>query len=152
MATYTASTTQDTLRPQNHQCHENRIKCQGLIPYKRLKCCGNGVGRTADCFGIKYTPVAQQDRVPGYEPGGWGFESLRVCHRSSTWRNKLHSFKLSQSRRYATTLTGRSGLANETYATVAQLVEHSVHTRQVGGSNPSCGTIDTRRIILYIPR
>ena len=25
-------------------------------------------------------PVAQLDRVPGYGPGGWGFDSLRVCH------------------------------------------------------------------------
>ena len=49
-------------------------------------------------FRILYAPVAQPDRVPGYEPGGWGFESLRACHRSSTWRNKLNSFKLSQSR------------------------------------------------------
>lgn len=24
-------------------------------------------------------PVAQLDRVPGFEPGGRGFESLRVC-------------------------------------------------------------------------
>lgn len=29
-----------------------------------------------------YAPVAQLDRVPGYEPGGREFESLRVRHSS----------------------------------------------------------------------
>ena len=29
---------------------------------------------------IKYAPVAQLDRVPGYEPVGRGFESLQACH------------------------------------------------------------------------
>jgi hypothetical protein len=29
---------------------------------------------------LKYAPVAQLDRVPGYEPGGREFESLRARH------------------------------------------------------------------------
>ena len=33
-----------------------------------------------DYFQIFCAPVAQLDRVPGYGPGGWGFDSLRVCH------------------------------------------------------------------------
>lgn len=40
-----------------------------------------------DYFGIcahaivsAYAPVAQSDRVPGYEPGGREFESLRARH------------------------------------------------------------------------
>ena len=28
----------------------------------------------------KNAPVAQLDRVPGFEPGGREFESLRACH------------------------------------------------------------------------
>lgn len=27
---------------------------------------------------LKNAPVAQLDRVPGFGPGGWGFEPLRV--------------------------------------------------------------------------
>src|SRR6476469_10959645 len=33
-------------------------------------------------------PVAQLDRVPGYEPGGRGFESCRARHFSMAWSAK----------------------------------------------------------------
>ena len=29
---------------------------------------------------IKHASVTQLDRVSGFEPGSWGFESLRECH------------------------------------------------------------------------
>ncbi len=31
-------------------------------------------------YNIHDAPVAQLDRVPGFEPGGRGFESLRARH------------------------------------------------------------------------
>ena len=32
------------------------------------------------CGQLLYAPVAQLDRVPGFEPGGREFESLRARH------------------------------------------------------------------------
>lgn len=31
---------------------------------------------------MSFAPVAQLDRVPGYEPGGREFESLRAHHKA----------------------------------------------------------------------
>jgi hypothetical protein len=39
-------------------------------------------GHEFDFF--SYAPVAQLDRVPGYEPGGREFESLRARHSLKT--------------------------------------------------------------------
>src|SRR4030095_2137707 len=38
---------------------------------------GEGAGKPK-CYNYKLAPVAQLDRVPGYEPGGRGFESCRA--------------------------------------------------------------------------
>ena len=40
---------------------------------------------TAGTDSLTYAPVAQLDRVPGYEPGGREFESLRARHLSNTY-------------------------------------------------------------------
>ena len=34
---------------------------------------------------FKVAPVAQLDRVPGFEPGGRGFESLRARQTTMAW-------------------------------------------------------------------
>ena len=38
------------------------------------------------CFGIINAPVAQLDRVFGYEPKGRGFESLLACQKEKVAR------------------------------------------------------------------
>src|SRR4051812_26425884 len=38
-----------------------------------------------------YAPVAQLDRAPGFEPGGWGFESLRAYSLSGETPSATHS-------------------------------------------------------------
>ena len=39
-------------------------------------------------------PVAQLDRVFGYEPNGWGFDSLRVRHHMGRRRLFLRNSRL----------------------------------------------------------
>jgi hypothetical protein len=45
----------------------------------------NDARGTGDEAASNYAPVAQLDRVPGYEPGGREFESLRARHFSMTY-------------------------------------------------------------------
>ena len=40
----------------------------------------SGMISKVSCFGVNSAPVAQLDRVSGYEPGGREFESLRARH------------------------------------------------------------------------
>ena len=35
--------------------------------------------RTGSASVLRHAPIAQLDRAPGFEPGGWGFESLWAC-------------------------------------------------------------------------
>ena len=49
---------------------------------------GRPAGNHALTFGLSHSahaPVAQLDRVPGFEPGGWGFKSLRACKLHRPW-------------------------------------------------------------------
>ena len=52
-----------------HREQRKRAICNAPVAYASLSCA------QYECL-----PVAQLDRVPGYGPGGWGFESLRVGH------------------------------------------------------------------------
>ena len=45
---------------------------------------------------IVYAPVAQLDRVFGYEPKGRGFESLRACQVGAGYINACSDFLLSE--------------------------------------------------------
>src|SRR6266481_6651559 len=47
--------------------------------------------------GTNFAPVAQLDRVPGYEPGGREFESLRARH---LFRRSLKQLDTSSSNRF----------------------------------------------------
>ena len=43
-------------------------------------------------FGVPYIALAQLDRVPGYEPVGRGFESLRRCHSNKRFVDYLEAY------------------------------------------------------------
>lgn len=46
---------------------------------------------------IRYVPVAQLDRVLGYEPSGWGFDSLRARQGFGIWKRLEIRFLLTSS-------------------------------------------------------
>ncbi len=48
--------------------------------YRNSKVYVDSTSPTFDNRALTKAPVAQLDRVPGYEPGGRGFESLRARH------------------------------------------------------------------------
>ena len=48
--------------------------------------CGN-------IYRVEYAPLAQLDRVTGYEPVGQGFESLAACQEKRPFSNGLFSIQ-----------------------------------------------------------
>lgn len=65
--------------PEGRGFDSHHSPCSGVLAAHRDKQDDAGVYSGV----VLYAPVAQPDRVAGFEPVGWGFESLRACRKTA---------------------------------------------------------------------